>query len=290
MSLIGRMFGRLFSRGDTIVPVLRFSGAIGMATPLKPGLSIATAAGAIERAFSDTRAPAVAIVINSPGGSPVQSRLIYKRIRALAEEKGMPVYAFIEDIGASGGYLLALAGDEIHADISSIVGSIGVITSGFGLDKAIEKLGVERRVYTSGVNKMSLDPFQPEKPDDVERLKALQRDVHQDFIALVKERRGSRLQGGDTLFTGEIWSGRGALAAGLIDGHADVRLKMRELFGEKVKLKVVTGETGFLRRIFRLQAFDQGAAMVLPDGLFNHLPGDAISAIEERALWARFGF
>ena len=289
MSLIGRMIGRLFARGGATVPVLRFSGAIGMATPLRPGLSIATAAAAIERAFDDKNAPAVAVVINSPGGSPVQSRLIYKRIRALAEETGKPVYAFVEDIGASGGYLLALAGDEIHADISSIVGSIGVITSGFGLEKAIEKLGIERRVYTSGVNKMSLDPFQPEKPDDVERLKALQRDVHQDFIALVKERRGNRLKGGDELFTGEIWSGRGALTNGLIDGHADVRAKMRELYGEKVRLKVVTGETGFLRRLFRIGALVDRTATVSPEGLFSHLPGAAISAIEERALWARFG-
>ncbi len=185
---------RLFNRGITI-PVLRFTGPIGMATPLRPGLSLATAAEPIERAFADKSAPAVAVIVNSPGGSPVQSRLIADRIRKLSEEKTKPVYVFAEDVMASGGYLMALCGDEIYADESSIVGSIGVITSGFGLDKAIERLGIERRVYTAGTQKMSLDPFQPEKADDVARLKALQREVHDAFIALVKERRGGPAQG-----------------------------------------------------------------------------------------------
>ncbi len=211
------LLGREFTAPVTI-PVIRLAGAIGMATPLRPGLSLATLAAAIERAFDFDTAPAVALIINSPGGSPVQSRLIVGRIRALAEERNKKVYVFIEDVAASGGYLLALAGDEINADASSIVGSIGVITAGFGLDKAIARLGIDRRVYTAGEFKMSLDPFQPEKPDEVARLKALQRDIHADFIALVKARRGDRLKGGDELFTGEIWSGNGALATGLVDG------------------------------------------------------------------------
>ena len=193
-----------WTKRGPVVPVLRLSGAIGMVTPLRPGLSLSTSASAIEKAFSMRGAKAVAIQINSPGGSPVQSMLIYKRIRALAEEKGLKVYVFAEDVAASGGYLLALAGDEIYADPSSIIGSIGVITAGFGLDKLIEKIGVERRVYTAGESKDKLDPFLPEKPEDVERIKSLQRDVHATFIDLVKERRGARIANADdNLFTGD---------------------------------------------------------------------------------------
>lgn len=276
---------RIFSRGTTI-PVLRFTGPIGVATPLRPGLSIATAAGAIERAFAEKSAPAIAVVINSPGGSPVQSRLIADRIRKLSEEKAKPVYVFAEDVMASGGYLMALCGEEIYADESSIVGSIGVITSGFGLDKAIEKLGIERRVYTAGTQKMSLDPFQPEKADDVVRLKALQREVHDAFIAMVKERRGARLKGSDEeLFNGAFWSGRRALELGLVDGLSDVRTKMRSLYGDKVKLKLVSGERGWLRRRLGLSGSD-GYGI----GSGPSVAEEALSAVEARALWARLGF
>lgn len=276
---------RLFRRGTTI-PVLRFTGPIGVATPLRPGLSIATAAGAIERAFAEKSAPAVAVVINSPGGSPVQSRLIADRIRKLSEEKTKPVYVFAEDVMASGGYLMALCGEEIYADESSIVGSIGVITSGFGLDKAIEKLGIERRVYTAGLNKGSLDAFQPEKPDDVERLKALQRDVHDVFIGVVKDRRAARLKGADgELFSGAFWSGPKALELGLIDGVADMRSKMRELFGPKVKLRVIpAGGTGLLGRLRRLPSI-AGGESAISSGLVE----DVAAALEARALWARYG-
>ena len=157
-----------FGQGP-VVPVLRFTGPIGVAVPLRPGLSIAHAAGAIEKAFEMSKCPAVAIVINSPGGSAVQSNLIFRRIRQLAEEKKKTVYIFCEDVAASGGYYLAVAGDEIYADASSIVGSIGVIFSGFGFVKAIEKLGIERRVYTAGIAKDALDPFRPERPEEVEQ-------------------------------------------------------------------------------------------------------------------------
>lgn len=277
-----------FSRSP-VVPVLRFHGPIGMATPLRPGLSITAVAAGIERAFRMKNAPAVAIAVNSPGGSPVQSHLIMRRIRALAEETGKPVYAFCEDVAASGGYLLALAGDEIYADESSIVGSIGVITAGFGLDRLIEKAGIERRVYTAGAHKMSLDPFQPEKAEDVERLKAIQRDVHDGFIALVRERRGGRLKGeAAELFSGDIWSGRGAVANGLVDGIADVRGKMRELHGAKIRLELVSFERGWLRRRLGLAGLggeEMRAGLVGPHGL----AGDIVSAIEARALWNRFG-
>jgi signal peptide peptidase SppA len=270
-----------------VVPVLRFSGAIGVVTPLRPGLSLSTSALAIEKAFSMSGAKAVAIQINSPGGSAVQSMLIYKRIRALAAEKNRKVYVFAEDVAASGGYLLALAGDEIYADPSSIVGSIGVITATFGVNELIERIGVQRRVYTAGESKDILDPFLPEKPSDVERIKALQSDVHKAFIELVKMRRGAKIdKAGIDLFTGEFWSGKRALELGLIDGLSDLRTKMREVYGDDVRLKLVMPSTSWFRR--RRSVFSDGGFD------FTFSPGgfaaDLISAIEARALWSRFGF
>jgi signal peptide peptidase SppA len=214
--------------------------------------------------------------------------LIYKRIRALAAEKDLKVYVFAEDVAASGGYLLALAGDEIYADPSSIVGSIGVITATFGVNELIAKIGVQRRVYTAGESKDTLDPFLPEKPEDVERIKALQRDVHQAFIDLVKTRRGTRIEKADiNLFTGEFWSGKKALDLGLIDGLSDLRTKMREVYGDKVRLKLVMPSTSWFRR--RRSVFAEGGGFE-----FGFSPGgfaaDLISAIEARALWSRFGF
>jgi signal peptide peptidase SppA len=275
-------------RRGPLIPVLRFSGAIGMVTPLRPGLSLSTSASAIEKAFSMRGAKAVAIQINSPGGSAVQSMMIYRRIRALAAEKDLKVYVFAEDVAASGGYLLALAGDEIYADASSIIGSIGVITATFGLNELISKIGVERRVYTAGASKDTLDMFLPEKPDDVERIKAIQSDVHRAFIDLVKTRRGAKIdKAGETLFNGEFWTGQKALEHGLIDGLADLRTKMRELYGDEVRLKLVAPSTSWLRR--RRGVFAEGGAFE-----FGFSPGglaaDVISAIEARALWSRFGF
>lgn len=271
-----------------VVPVLRFSGPIGVVTPLRPGLTLSTSASAIEKAFSMSGAKAVAVQINSPGGSPVQSMLIYKRIRALAAEKDLKVYVFAEDVAASGGYLLALAGDEIYADPSSIVGSIGVITATFGVNELINRIGVERRVYTAGESKDILDPFLPEKPSDVERIKALQSDVHRTFIDLVKTRRGAKLdKAGINLFTGEFWSGTQALELGLIDGLSDLRTRMREIYGDEVRLKLVMPSTSWFRR--RRGVFAEGGALD-----FGFSPGgfaaDLISAVEARALWSRFGF
>jgi len=272
------------------VPVLRLSGVIAASgSPLSgASLSMATLAGPLERAFSASKLPSVAIIINSPGGSPVQSNLIFRRIRALAIEKKKRVYVFCEDVAASGGYFIAMGGDEIYADPSSIVGSIGVISSGFGFNKALEKLGVDRRVYTAGLSKSTLDPFLPEQPEDVERLKALQRDVHDVFIGIVKERRGALLKGADAeLFSGAFWSGPRALDHGLIDGISDVRTKMREVHGDKVKLRVMPlGGSGWLSWLRRVPAFDSmggdsGAGLVDPQR--------AISAIEVRLLWSRYG-
>ncbi|MGO9545660.1 MAG: S49 family peptidase [Rhodomicrobium sp.] len=277
-----------FSAKGPTIPVVRLSGTIGASAPLRPGLTIGACAHAIERAFAVKSAPAVAIQINSPGGSPVQSRFIYERIRALATEKSKKVFAFAEDVAASGGYMLACAADEIYADASSLVGSIGVVSSGFGFADLINKIGVERRVYTSGENKFQLDPFKPEVPEEVSRLKKIQEIVHQDFIALVKDSRGQRIAAaGDSLFTGEFWSGRQALELGLIDGIMDLRTKMRALYGEDVNLKLIALERGLLRRKTGLGFSVAGGEYSV--SFTQGLAADVISALEERALWARFG-
>jgi serine protease SohB len=291
--LLGRTIGGLlrplipqrFRRNIPVVPVVRLTGIIGLSTPLRPGLSVAGIARTLERAFATRRAAAVALSINSPGGSAVQSHLIFQRIRELAEEHKRHVIAFVEDAGASGGYMIACAADEIVADPSSIVGSIGVVGGSFGFDKLIEKLGVERRLYTAGDHKAMLDPFLPENPDDVERLKRLQREIHADFIALVKSRRGAKLTGPENdLFSGEYWTGRRALELGLIDSIGSLRGVLRERFGDKVATPLVRAERGFLgRRIFSAggDATQMGSLVGFAE--------DLISALEARAIWARYG-
>jgi signal peptide peptidase SppA len=274
-------------RGDIpVVPVVRFSGAIGLSTPLRPGVTLAGVARPLERAFGMRRARAVALLINSPGGSPVQSHAIYRRIRQLAEEKGVPVIAFAEDVVASGGYMIACAADEIVCDPSSIVGSIGVVGGSFGFVHLMEKLGIERRLYTSGERKAMLDPFLPEKPDDVNRLKAVQRDIHEDFIALVKERRGARLVGPENdLFSGEFWTGRKAVELGIADSIGDLRSTLRQRFGDDVVTPLVSPARGWLGRV------QPGVGATEWEG-FLHRPnfaGEVISALEARALWARYG-
>jgi serine protease SohB len=271
-------------RGDTpVVPVVRLTGVIGFSTPLRPGLTLAGLARTLDRAFAMRNAPAVAVAINSPGGSPVQSHLIFRRIRELAKEKGRRVIAFVEDAAASGGYMIACAADEIIADPHSIVGSIGVVGSSFGFDKAIGKLGIERRLYTSGEHKAMLDPFLPENADDVERLKKLQREIHDDFIGLVKSRRGGKLAGPENdLFSGEYWTGRRALELGLVDGIGDLRGVLRERFGEKVVTPLVSAERGWFGR--RVPGVG-GPLGLLQGGLSE----DLISALEARAMWARYG-
>jgi len=269
-------------RGDTpVVPVVRLTGVIGVSTPLKAGLTLATVAKSLERAFAVRRAKAVALVINSPGGSPVQSHLIYRRIRALAAETSRPVIVFTEDVAASGGYMIACAGDEIVCDPSSIIGSIGVVGSSFGFTRLMDKLGIERRLYTSGENKAMLDPFLPENPDDVERLKALQHDIHEDFILLVKGSRGARLKGPEkTVFSGEYWTGNKAIELGLADSIGDLRSTLRERFGENVVTPLISPARGWLGRV------QPSVIDALPRGDFAE---QVISALEARALWARYG-
>ncbi|HAC58173.1 MAG TPA: S49 family peptidase [Rhodobiaceae bacterium] len=271
-----------------IVPVIRLSGVIGISAPLREGLSMASVAPALEAAFSVRGAKAVALVINSPGGSPAQSNLIFSRIRALAEEKDLPVFAFAEDAAASGGYMLACAADEIFADPFSVIGSIGVVSSGFGFTEAIAKLGVERRIHTAGTNKAMLDPFLPEDPDDVKRLETLQRDIHRGFKDLVRGRRGERLQAGERkLFSGEFWTANQALKLGLIDGLGDVRSVMRERYGEDVRLPVISTSRPWWRR-------SAGAAVAQQTATHSGMSvagwaDDLIGAVEARFWWLRIG-
>jgi serine protease SohB len=274
-----------FRRDRPIVPVVRLTGIVGFSTPLRPGLTLATVARTLDRAFALGHAAAVALVINSPGGSAVQSHLIFRRIRQLAEQHNRRVIGFIEDAGASGGYMIACAADEIVADQHSIVGSIGVVGGSFGFDKLIAKLGVERRLYTSGEHKAMLDPFLPENPDDVDRLKNLQHEIHDDFIALVKSRRAGKLAGPqDDLFSGAYWTGRRALELGLVDAVGDLRSVLRERFGDKVVTPLVSAERGWLGRRL-LGAGTREAAPVAQFGFAE----DVISALEARAIWARYG-
>jgi signal peptide peptidase SppA len=232
------------------------------------------------------RARAVALQINSPGGSPVQSHLIYRRIRQLATESGRPVIAFAEDVAASGGYMIACAADEIVCDPSSLVGSIGVVGGSFGFSKLIDKLGIERRLYTSGDHKAMLDPFLPEKPEDVERLKSVQREIHEGFIELVKRSRGARLKGPEkTVFSGEYWTGSKAIELGLADAIGDLRSTLRARFGEDVLTPLISPARGWLGRV------QPGVGAVGIDGLLGGagFAEEIISALEARALWARFG-
>jgi signal peptide peptidase SppA len=261
------------------VSVLRFEGVI--APRGRRALSLRRYAAAIERAFAQKRLSAVALSINSPGGSPVQSSLLYRRIRQLAAEKEVPVLAFAEDVAASGGYWLALAADEIYADETSLLGSVGVVSGGFGFVEAMARLGVERRLYTAGERKSLLDPFLPEKALDVERIGTLQRDLHDSFKELVRARRGAKLSGDEAqLFGGEIYSGRRALAHGLIDGIGEVRQVLRERFGERVRLRVFEPE----RRRFSLLGLGRPRRPELGD-----VASDLLARIEERLVWARFG-
>jgi serine protease SohB len=284
IDLFARMVPRRFRTDIPVVPVVRLNGVIGIASPLRPGLLLSTIARSLERAFDTRHVRAVALVINSPGGSPSQSHLIFRRIRQLAEEKKVPVLAFVEDVGASGGYMLACAADEIICNEFSIVGSIGVVGASFGFQELMEKVGIERRLYTSGDRKAMLDPFLPEKADDVKRIKAIQQDIHEHFIALVKERRGTKLNGSDkTLFSGEFWTAKKGIELGLADSIGDLRSVLRERFGEKVHTPLISAERSLFGR--RLPGVSLADVVTRQPGLAD----DLISALEIRAMWGRYG-
>lgn len=276
---------RLFGGGRPVVSLLRLTGPIGVGGRFRPGITYAGVAGQIDAAFSVKGVKAVALVVNSPGGSPVQSALILRRIRALAGEKNVPVLAFAEDIAASGGYMLCLAGDEIFAHDASIIGSIGVIAAGFGFSEAIGRLGVERRLYTAGENKARLDPFSPEKPEDVEWLKGLQGEIHEYFKSLVRERRGRRLpKEGPDLFNGDVWLGAKAVELGLVDALGDARATLRERFGKKVRIKTISPKRGLLSGLG-----GRGGESRFANAGDAGFAGQLLASVEARLMWSRFG-
>jgi signal peptide peptidase SppA len=284
-SLRARLPWPLGTRRPPLVPVLRLAGAIGGGGMLRgAGINLAGLERPIETAFAFRRAPLVALLINSPGGSPTQAALIARRIRRLADEKQRKVVAFIEDVGASGGYWLALAGDEIYVSDCSIVGSIGVITAGFGLDGALERLGVQRRLHTTGPRKAMLDPFRPEDPEDVRTLRAIQDHILDAFKAELRARRGERLRmPEEELYSGRVWSGPAAVEGGLVDGLGDMHGVLRERLGSRVRFRVVNAPRGWLWQ--RRFSGDSSAPRADPAALVDL----ALARLEERALFARFG-
>ena len=267
-------------QGRPLISVIRLNGIISSGTA-RSGLSINSLSKNFDQAFKQKGLKAVALDINSPGGSPVQSSLIYKYIRRLSSEKKIPVFSFVQDVAASGGYWLACTGDEIFADSNSIIGSIGVISGGFGFKELIKKIGIERRMYTSGEQKSFLDPFLPEKQSDVDHLKSLQEEIHSEFKNLVRERRKNKLSKEENkLFTGQFWTGNKALELGLIDGIGDINTVMKNRYGEKVRFRIFDNDKSWIRRKFGL-----GYA-------FNNRyqwSNDIIYSIESRLLWSRFG-
>ena len=266
-----------FFKKKKIIPHIRLTGVIGSAGRFKQGIDFSGQQEIIKKAFSFKKAKSIAISINSPGGSPVQSHLIHDYIRQLAKKNKKKVIVFAEAVAASGGYLIACAGDEIYANSSSIVGSIGVISASFGFQDAIKKIGVERRVYTAGKNKSTLDPFKEEKEEDIERIKKLQLELHSDFIEVVKKSRGAKLKDPEknNTFTGEFWSGSASIKLGLIDGIGNAEQILREKFGEDIVIKKLEKQKSFI-------------AKKLSSSIDNQIDNIA-SVIEERALWQKFG-
>ena len=282
-----RLVPKRFRKEGVVVPVVRLHGAImAGGSQFRPALNLSAVASALEKAFSYKEAPAVAISVNSPGGSPVQSRLIFQRIRDLAVEKNKHVLVFVEDVAASGGYMIALAGDEIFADPTSIVGSIGVVSGGFGFPEMLKKIGVERRVSTAGTNKAILDPFQPERENEIEYLKSLQLEIHEVFIDMVKARRGARLADDPDLFSGLFWTGTRGRALGLIDGLSDMRSELRRRYGPTTRLELVSAPKG----LFGRKTPGVGG---LSGDMAERIGSAGVAAVaglaEEKALWGRFG-
>ncbi len=280
----------LLGKSRAVVTVLPLNGVIGPAARFGQGLNLSGLAGAIESAFTESGVKAVALSINSPGGSPVQATLIHNRIRQFAEEKNLPVFAFAEDVAASGGYMLACAGDQIFADDSSVVGSIGVISAGFGFTGLMEKIGVDRRVFTAGDRKSMLDPFQEVDEEDVKRLLALQKEVHGAFRDLVKTRREGKLNATEKrLFSGEFWSGIQAEKLGLIDGIGDLRTEMRKRYGDDVRLKVISADRSWFRGRLTGEVSASAGGGIGGFRLPVNWADDMLSALEVRAIWSRFG-
>ena len=272
------MFNFLFKSAVTI-PTLRLSGVIGNAGMFRSGLSLNSTEKLIEKLFSNKKIPAVALIINSPGGSPTQSSMIANKIIVKAKENNTKVIAFVEDVAASGGYWLAAAADEIYIDKNSIVGSIGVISPGFGFVNLIKKIGIERRVYTSGKSKSFLDPFKEAKVDDIKRLKKLQEQIHENFINHIKNRRGNKLKKNrlSEIFSGFFWVGQNAIDLGLADGIGHINEVLKKKYGKKTKIKIIEQKKSFIQRKFS----SNFTSLVDSEKIIDHL--------EEKAIWSRYG-
>ena len=266
-----------FFKKKTTIPHVRLTGIIGNAGKFNKGMDLAGQQEILKKAFSIKKIKHVAISINSPGGSPVQSHLIYRYIRQLADKKKIKVLIFAEDVAASGGYLISCAGDEIYANSSSIIGSIGVISASFGFKELIKKMGIERRIYTAGKNKSTLDPFVDEKEEDIKRLKDIQLELHADFIKVVETSRGKKLKDPEknNIFTGEFWTGASALKLGLIDGIGNADQILKEKFGEEVVIKKFEKQKGWIER--KLSASVEGQL------------SNTLNSIEEKSVWQKFG-
>ena len=266
-----------FLKKKTVIPHVRLTGVIGAAGKFKQGIDLAGQKDILKKAFSFKKAKHVAISINSPGGSPVQSHLIFSYIRQLADKNGIKVLIFAEDVAASGGYLISCAGDEIYANSSSIIGSIGVISASFGFKDLIKKIGIERRVYTAGKNKSTLDPFVDEKEDDVKRLKNIQLELHADFIKVVQNSRGSKIKDPEknNIFTGEFWTGSSALKLGLIDGIGNADQILKEKFGDKAIIKNFEKQKSFIAKKLSSKIQDP--------------VGSIANILEEKSMWQKFG-
>lgn len=280
--LITRSISWVKGERTPVVPVVPLRGVIGQVGAFRRGLTVDTVGPLLSKAFRVKRAEAVALIINSPGGSPVQSSLIAARIRQLSDESELPVMAFCEDVAASGGYWLAAAADEIFVDRSSIVGSIGVISSGFGFTEAIKKLGIQRRMHTAGDNKSFLDPFSPENKKDVERLKSIQGDMHETFRNYVTERRGDKLPDDPEVFSGAFWTGSKAIEMGLVDHVGEIRQVLRDKFGDKVQTPLIRADRSWFARRFSGTSVGPGDVSMMAEGV--------VAAVEDRFMWDRYRF
>jgi len=279
ISKLEQLFASIFNNSKEVIAVLRLNGVIGKVSTVQSGLTLESLNELIEKAFKIKKLTALCLIINSPGGSPAQSELIAKRIRELAKENKIKIYSFIEDMAASGGYWLACSGDQIYALRSSVIGSIGVVSSGFGFHEAINKLGIERRVYTEGKNKAVLDPFKPINKDDLKIIKNLQKQVYEHFVDYIKTRRVGKLtQQDDILFNGEFWAGQTALDYGLIDGIGDMYGVMKEKFGDNIKFQYLCAKQPWLKKKLGM------ASKILTDNLADSL----ISTVENKIINDKF--
>ncbi|XVN40288.1 MAG: S49 family peptidase [Rickettsia endosymbiont of Argas persicus] len=279
LSKLEQLAASIFGDSKEIIAVLRLNGIIGKVSAVQSGLTLESLNELIEKSFKIKKLKALCLIINSPGGSPVQSELIAKRIRDLAKENKIKVYSFIEDVAASGGYWLACIGDQIYASRSSVIGSIGVVSSGFGFHEAINKLGIERRVYTEGKNKAVLDPFKPINKDDLKIIKDLQKQVYEHFVDYVKSRRAGKLtQQDDILFNGEFWAGQTALDYGLVDGIGDMYSIIKGKFGDNIKFRYLCAKQPWIKRKLGM------ASKILTDNLANSL----IDSFENKIINDKF--